>query len=87
MCVDESVIIRLPLPLSDSYAAATVVLQDDHKLILDSLERHRDNAAVVSSALNALEVKNGSVIGTILTPYPLEICHMHLYNRVHPQFH
>ena len=40
----------------DSYAAATVVLQDDHKLILDSLERHRDNQAVVVSALNALEV-------------------------------
>lgn len=41
---------------TDSYAAATVVLQDDHKLIFDSLERHWNNAAVVSSALNALEV-------------------------------
>ena len=41
----------------DSYAAATVVLQDDHRLILDSLERHRDNPAAVVSALSALEVR------------------------------
>ena len=33
----------------DSYAAATVVLQEDHKLILESLERHRDNSAVLSA--------------------------------------
>ena len=46
----------MTLFLLDSYAAATVVLQGGHKLILDSLERHRDNATVVTSALQALEV-------------------------------
>lgn len=33
-----------------------MVLQEDHKLILESLERHQDSSAVVVGALNALEV-------------------------------
>ena len=65
-CADE-VLKVVCLPLSDSYAAATVVLQDNHKLILDALERHRDNATVVSSALNALEVKQSGPFNPILT--------------------